>query len=87
MRKTRNNGTRKQKSDAILQQDIIAQQQKIKSYCVKLERYQADYENSWWQRLELWYGKNPEDEMCFKDTLKWVIRNQDPIKDDGSTTK
>ena len=75
------------KSDKIIEDVIMCHQQTLKSYCLKLERYQADYENSWWQRLELWYGKNPEDEMCFEDTLKWVIRNQSSLEEEGSTTK
>lgn len=75
------------KGDKLFKDVVDIQQNKYKSYCMKLERYQTDYENSWWQRLELWYGKNPEDTMCFEDTLKWVIRNQTSKIEEGSTTK
>jgi hypothetical protein len=78
-----------QKSDKLLEKEIISQQKSLKSYCEKLDRYQTDYESSWWRRLELRYGKNPEDDRCFNDILKWVIRNQVSCdeQDIGSTTK
>jgi hypothetical protein len=75
------------KNDKLLKDVICTQQNNYMSYCMKLERYQADYVNSWWQRLELWYGKNPEDDKCFEETLKWVIRNQSSNIEEGSTTK
>jgi hypothetical protein len=31
-----------------------------------------------WQRLELWNGKNPQDEVAFEQQLKWAIRSQVP---------
>lgn len=81
--------TNEKKGDKILEDVIISHQESLKSYCEKLERYQTDYESSWWRRLELRYGKNPEDERCFLDILKWVIRNQIPCDEQeiGSTTK
>ena len=41
-------------------------------------QYQASRESDWWQRLELWYGKNNEDEERFETFLKWAIRSQIP---------
>lgn len=34
-----------------------------------------------WRRLELRYGKNPEDNNDFVSHLKWAIRSQDPKSD------
>jgi hypothetical protein len=45
-------------------------------------RYQANYENSWWRRVELRLGNNPkDDEGWIDDLLKWAIRSQDPKSD------
>jgi hypothetical protein len=60
---------------------------KLFGEALKLNRYQTNYENSWWQRLELWYGKNPGDERCFEDILKWAIRNRISDTEICSTTK
>lgn len=40
--------------------------------------YQANYENSWWRRVELRYGNNPKNEGDEKleSLLKWAIRSQ-----------
>ncbi len=75
------------KSNKILQDDIVSHLQVVKSYCSKLERYQTDYDSSWWRRLELRYGKNPEDEECFEDILKWVIRSQKPLMTEGKAQR
>lgn len=47
---------------------------------LKLLWYKANYESSWWQRVELWYCNNPTDEDV-KRHLKWAIRSQDPKPD------
>lgn len=65
------------KSCKVLVDDIMNHIQTIK----KFPRYQADYENSWWRRLELRYGNNPQDAEDFESLLKWAIRNQDSTED------
>jgi hypothetical protein len=62
-----------QKSNKIDEVAIMAHVQLLKTF----PRYQADYENSWWRRLELRYGNNPQDDEDFESLLKWAIRNQD----------
>lgn len=61
------------KSCKVLIDDILQHIQTLK----KFPRYQTDYENSWWRRLELRYGNNPQDEKDIISLLKWAIRNQD----------
>lgn len=61
------------KSNKLIITDILQHIQILK----KFPRYQADYENSWWRRLELRYGNNPQDEEDFEGLLKWAIRSQD----------
>ncbi len=67
------------KSDNIVQNYILQHYKELKKFCALHERYQAMFEKTWWQRLELWYGKNPQDDDNFKDYLKWAIRSQDPM--------
>jgi hypothetical protein len=66
------------KSNKILKFDILEHIKIIKTY-IDNERYQANYENDWWRRLELRYGNNPNDDVEFKDLLKSIIRNEDII--------
>jgi hypothetical protein len=41
--------------------------------------YQVNIERCLWQRIELWYGKNPHDkDTDFEQHLKWAIRTQAP---------
>lgn len=50
-------------------------------------QYQTTVEKHWWQRLELWYGKNLyDDETCIHTRyLKWAIRSQDPNVNNDKT--
>lgn len=66
------------KSDNILEKYILQHYEELKKFNALHERYQAMFEKTWWQRLELWYGKNPQGEDNFKNYLKWAIRSQDP---------
>lgn len=43
--------------------------------------YQTNYENSWWRRVELRYGKNQKDDEDINNLLKWAIRSQNPKSD------
>jgi hypothetical protein len=61
-----------QKSSKIDVSAIIAHIETLKQF----PRYQANYENSWWRRVELRYGNNPQDDGDFENHLKWAIRNQ-----------
>ena len=40
--------------------------------------YQVNIERCLWQRLELWYGNNPQNTIAFEEQLKWAIRSQVP---------
>ncbi len=67
------------KSNKIYKDYILTHADAIKSYVETHSGYQAIFEKSWWQRLELWYGNNPQgSDDSFKDHLKWAIRSQDP---------
>lgn len=78
------------KSDKILLDYIIDHQKCVKAYMCS--EYQTVYENTWWPRLELGYGKNLTDEKGSEELLKWAIRNQasnpaiDKGIEEGSTT-
>ena len=54
-----------EKSDKILIDEIQNHINTIKNHLIINEGYQAYYENSMWQRVELWYGKNSTDEENF----------------------
>ena len=62
------------KSSKILQHDILQHINVLKSF----PGYQGHHESGCWQRVELWYGKNSEDDESFEDFLKWAIRIQNP---------
>jgi hypothetical protein len=64
------------KSAKLIKNDIF-EHIKIINKFVDIERYQTNYENSWWRRLELRYGNNPNDDIDFKTLLKSIIRNED----------
>lgn len=66
------------KSDNIVKDYILQHYKELKKFCALHERYQAIFEKSWWQRLELWYGKNPQYDDDFTNHLKWAIRSQAP---------
>jgi len=66
------------KSNKIIISEILNHIKLLKQISLLNEGYQTYYENSMWQRLELWYGKNSTDEENFKDFLKWAIRSQAP---------
>jgi hypothetical protein len=63
-----------EKSNKILKDEILNHIFILKSY----DGYQANYENSWWRRVELRYGNNSEDKEDFESLLKWAIRSEDP---------
>jgi hypothetical protein len=67
------------KSDNIVKDYILQHYEELKKFCALHERYQAMFEKTWWQRLELWYGKNPQYDDDFTNHLKWAIRSQDPM--------
>lgn len=50
----------------------------IKRFCND-QGYQVDAERCLWQRFELWYGNNPQDNVAFEEQLKRAIRSQVPI--------
>lgn len=64
--------TNMSKSNKIIIADVVNHISVLKTF----PRYQANFENSWWRRIELRYGNNPQDEKDFIDLLKWAIRSQ-----------
>jgi hypothetical protein len=54
-------------------------------FCEINQGYQVDAERCLWQRFELWYGKNPQDDVAFDEQLKRAIRSQvpNPVHDEG----
>lgn len=74
------------KSNAIHQDYIQEHFESIKRFCEINQRYQVDAERCLWQRFELWYGNNPQDEVAFEEQLKRAIRSQvpNPVNDEGT---
>lgn len=64
------------KNDSIEKELILNHIQVIKDFLKDNNGYQASMETCWWQRVELWYGKNKQDEEDFKNFLKWAIRSE-----------
>ncbi len=70
------------KSSKILKNDILQHLEQLKSF----PGYQGKHESGCWQRVELWHGKNPEDEESFTDFLKWATRSQHPKSEETMDT-
>lgn len=68
------------KRDKIQKKVILYHIQIVKRFISLNSGYQADMETCWWQRLELWYGKNPDHEDDFTKFLQKIIRSEDPNK-------
>jgi hypothetical protein len=67
------------KSSKIDKEYILAHFQNIKKFCETNQGYQVSVERCLWQRIELWYGKNPHDkDTDFEKYLTWAIRSQAP---------
>ena len=66
------------KSNKIQENTIIDHIQIITKFISLNNGYQTSIETCWWQRVKLWYGKNPQVDGNFKSFLKWVIRSEDP---------
>jgi len=47
-------------------------------FCETHQWYQVSAERCLWQRLELWYGNNPQDNVAYAEQLKRAIRSQVP---------
>lgn len=61
------------KENKLIESEIITHINTLKVF----QEYQTNFEKSWWQRVELWYGKNLKDEN-FESFLKRAIRSQNP---------
>lgn len=64
------------KSNKIVKSDICEHMIKINEFLDLNTGYQANEETCWWRRVQLRYGKNPQDEEDFESFLKWIIRNE-----------
>jgi len=65
----------RRKSDKIVKDAILGHIETIKAFLSENEGYQASAETCWWQRVELWYGNNPDDSEDFKEFLQRTIRS------------
>ena len=74
------------KSTHIDKDYILAHFATIQRFCVNDKRYQVDAEKCLWQRLELWYGNNPQDEIAFEEQLKRAIRSQVPTSAEAAAS-
>lgn len=63
------------KSSKIDEEYILNHYKSIQQFCEIHHGYQISIERCLWQRLELWYGKNPQDDTAFSEQLKRAIRN------------
>ncbi len=75
------------KSDSIIQEMVLKHAQTIKEFINRYDGYQTNVETCWWQRAELWYGKNPKDEEDFESFLKRAIRSQAPNPENDKGTE
>lgn len=66
------------KSNKILEDVILKHVETIKHFLSLNSGYQTDLETGWWQRIELWYGKNPKNSENFDEFLQRIIRSVDP---------
>ena len=66
------------KSDTIQEQYIKQHYHNTGQFCKIHQGYQVRAERCVWQRLELWYGNNPQDNVAFAEQLKRAIRSQVP---------
>ncbi len=66
----------RRKSGKILKDVILSHIEVIKAFLSENDGYQASLETCWWQRVELWYGKNPNDSENFTEFLQRTIRSQ-----------
>lgn len=65
------------KGGKIIEKDIISHISVIKNFLTENEGYQTSIEKCWWQRIDLWYGKNPDPgEDDFKTLLQRTIRSE-----------
>lgn len=74
----------REKSDSIEKDTIIQHISTIKTFLQQHNGYQTNIATCWWQRFELWYGKNAEDERDFESFLKWIIRNEIPQSEEDA---
>jgi hypothetical protein len=75
------------KSNKIIKDIIVNHYEKVKLFINENKGYQTNIEKCWWQRFELWYGKNPKDEENFNSFLKWIICNENIINSDDLIEK
>jgi hypothetical protein len=73
-----NGNENRSKSNKIIESLILDHAKKLKEFLNITN--QNSVETCYWQRVELWYGKNAQDDdnSNFKDYLKWLIRNEAP---------
>jgi hypothetical protein len=66
----------KLKSNHVQLQTIIDHMDTIKKFLKNHNGYQVCMATCIWQTVEVWYGKNAQDEERFMSFLKWAIRSQ-----------
>ena len=63
------------KSSKINKDYILNHYKSIKQFYEINQGYQVNIERCLWQRLELWYGNNSQDNSAFNEQLRWAIRS------------
>jgi len=66
----------KKKNNSIRLDYIINHIHTINAFLANHNRYQVCMATCIWQTVEVWYGKNAQDEESFENFLKWAIRSQ-----------
>lgn len=69
-------GENRIKSNHLYKEVVLQHVERVRSFTL-LHGYQTNIDTCWWQRHNLWYGKNPQDNESYEDFLKWIIRSDD----------
>lgn len=69
-----------EKKDKILPDMTIEHAEFVSKFIDLNTGYQANIEKCWWQRVKLWYGKNPNYKGDFKQLLCRIIRSWESFK-------
>jgi len=68
------------KSSKIIPSMIKAHFYHVQNFLDINKGYQTNIEKCWWQRVKLWYGKNPNFQGDYTSLLQRIIRNWDSFK-------
>lgn len=66
----------REKQDKVKADLVIMHSKTVLNFLKAYNSYQVDVVIHLWQTVEVWYGKNAQDEENFSGFLKWIIRSQ-----------